>query len=211
MKIANLKINSSGFFFVDKDDNRLPLSTSLVKIVSRFKNILLDFELLLLWIIGYIPSHIVRKLCYRVCGMTIGKKSAIHMGARFFNPKNISIGSGTIVGDHIFIDGRAKVVIGDNTDIASQVMIYNSEHDLSDSRFLATEEKVVIGNYCFIGPRVIIMPGVTVGDGAVVAGGAVVTKDVPSNAIVGGVPAKIISERPSKNHNYKLGRARLFQ
>jgi maltose O-acetyltransferase len=141
----------------------------------------------------------------------MGKGSTFHMGARFYLPKNIEIGEGTIVGDHAFLDGRAKIKIGKQVDIASSVMIYNSEHDLSDPTFKAIEESVTIGDYVFIGPRVIILPRVSIGNGAVIAGGAVVTKDVAENTIVGGVPAKIIGERPLKEQHYKLGRARLFQ
>ena len=55
--------------------------------------------------------------------------------------------------------------------------------------------KVEIGNDVWIGARAIIMPGVTVGDGAIIGAGAVVTKDVPSCAIVGGVPARVIKMR----------------
>ena len=51
---------------------------------------------------------------------------------------------------------------------------------------------VKIGNNVWIGAHATILAGVTVGDNAVVAAGAVVTKDVPANAVVGGVPAKII-------------------
>lgn len=56
-------------------------------------------------------------------------------------------------------------------------------------------EPVVIGNDVWIGANVIILPGVKIGDGAVIAAGAVVNKDVPSYAIVGGVPAKVIKYR----------------
>lgn len=56
---------------------------------------------------------------------------------------------------------------------------------------------IQIGNHVWIGARAIILKGVTIGDGVVVAAGAVVTKDVPPNTLVGGVPAKIIKENIS--------------
>lgn len=211
MKIANLNISSNGVYFFDKNNQKLPVSKAFTKIFGRFFSFFLDLELYLLWIIGYFPSHTVRRLFYFLAGIKLGKGATFHMGARFYKPQNIQVGEGTIIGDHAFFDGRAKITVGKHTDIASEVMIYNSEHDLQDPLFTATEEPVSIGSYVFIGPRSIIMPGVTIGDGAVVAGGAVVTKDVPANAIVGGVPAKVIGERPLKKQNYKLGRARLFQ
>jgi maltose O-acetyltransferase len=143
--------------------------------------------------------------------MKIGRRSTIHMWANFFQPKNIKIGEGSIVGDHVFLDGRAKLTIGSHVDIASHVSIYNSEHDIEAEDFSAREEFVEIDDYVFIGPRAIILPGVKVGKGAIIAAGAVVSKDVPDFMIMGGVPAKTIGERKNKNLKYRLGRARLFQ
>jgi len=187
------------------------MKDAVPKITNRLCNCWLDFELMVLRWIGHIPIHFKRKFFYRIFGIKIGKGSTIHMWANFFQPKNIKIGEDSIIGDHAFLDGRAKLTIGNHVGIASSVMIYNSEHDLAKDDFSAIEEPVEIGDYVFIGPRVIILPGVKIGKGAVVAAGAVVTSDVPDFAIVGGVPAKSIGERKDKNPHYKLGRARLFQ
>ncbi len=197
--------------FKDKQGNQLSLQEVLEKVINRIKNILLEFEVYLLHLIGWIPSHHIRRFFYRLAGIKIGKGSTIHMGTVFYEPKNIIIGEDTIIGEKVVLDGRDKLIIGNHVDIASEVMIYNSEHDINDDYFKPIIDKVIIEDYVFIGPRVIILPGVKIGKGAVIAAGAVVTKDIPPLVIVGGIPAKIIGERKNKKLNYKLGRARWFR
>jgi maltose O-acetyltransferase len=197
--------------FTDKTGKKLTTSQAFPKIMNRIYNYFLDFELMILRWVSHVPSHSFRKLFYCLSGMKIGKGSVVHMWANFFDPSEIVIGNDTIVGDHAFLDGRAHLTIGNHVDIASSVMIYNSEHDLESNDFVARTEPVEVGDYVFIGPRAIILPGVKIGKGAVIAAGAVVTKNVDDFTIVGGVPAKVIGERKNKNPDYKLGRARLFQ
>ncbi len=181
------------------------------KIKRRLLTIGLEFWLMMLRFVGYIPSHHARRFFYRLSGMRIGKGSSIHMFASFYNPSGIAIGKDTIIGEKVVLDGREKLVIGDHVDIASEVMIYNGEHDITDSKFKAVFAPVIIEDYVFIGPRVIVLPGVTIGKGAVVGAGAVVTKDVAPFTVVGGVPAKVIGERKLKDLQYKLGRAAWFR
>lgn len=188
------------------------------KILRRIKTWWLEFVTgFLWWGVSIWPFHSVRKFFYRLSGMRIGKKSYIHMYARIYDPRNIKIGAGTIIGERATLDGRKQLPdskggleIGNHVDIASEVMLWTSEHDLENTSFVAIEEKVVIKDYVFIGPRAIILPGVTLGEGCVVAAGAVVTKDVEAKSIVAGMPAKEIGKRESEL-NYKLGRPRLFQ
>lgn len=181
------------------------------KAVDRAKAVGLDFKLMILRWTGYIPSHLIRKSIYRLAGIKIGSGSTIHMWANFFQPKNIVIGQDTIVGDHAFLDGRAPLTIGNHVAIASQVLIYNSEHNVNSTNLDPIEEPVKIGDYVFIGARATILPGIKIGEGAVIAAGAVVTKDVPKMTMVGGVPAKPIIKRKVKKLAYRIGRARLFQ
>jgi len=208
----NIKISTKGIVFTTKDGKRLAVGEALGKAFRRILNWYWDFELMVLhWFSDHCPIGPIRYAMFVLSGLKMGKGSTLHMGIRFFDSRGVSIGEDTIIGFGTFLDGRKEIKIGDHVDIASEVMIYNSEHDLESEDFTAREEPVEIGDYVFIGPRAIIMPGVKIGKGAVVAGGAVVTKDVPDFAIVGGVPAKVIGERKNKNPKYWLGRARLFQ
>ncbi len=148
----------------------------------------------------------------------MGRGSTINMIARNYYPRHIQIGRDTLIGEKATLDGRRQLpnsngglVIGSHVDIASDVMIWTSEHDLHHPHMRPIEEKVIIEDYVFIGPRAIILPGVTVGRGAAIAAGAVVTKDVAPKTIAGGVPAEPIGVRKIEKFNYQLGRPRLFQ
>ncbi|MBP9759179.1 acyltransferase [Candidatus Dojkabacteria bacterium] len=208
----NIHFTNKGIVFTDKHGNNLDINEAFRRAFVRFYNWYLDFQLAFIhFLTDFLPSHIIRQIVFKSCGVKIGKASTVHMGVRFFQPKGVQIGDDTVIGYRTFLDGRESLKIGSHVDIASEVMIYNSEHNLESDGFEASSAPVEIADYVFIGPRVIIMPGVKIGKGAVVAGGAVVTKDVPPFTIVGGVPAKPIGERKNKNPNYKLGRARLFQ
>lgn len=195
----------------DKHGQTLTIDQLASKVANRLHAYAEDLLLMLLNIITWIPLHWFRHLCFWLAGLNRGQGSTLHTGIRFYQPHGITIGEDTIIGDRTFLDGRAPLTIGNHVDIASQVLIYNSQHDLAAPDFHAISRPVTIHDYVFIGPRAIILPGVTVGEGSVIAAGAVVTKDVDPYTVVAGVPAKRIKDRPLKKANYILGRSRLFQ
>ena len=208
----NIKIGLGGIKFFDKHGNSLNSRQATHKIWVRIYNWFCDFKLLIIHLVSFhIPFHCFRRTIFKLAGLKIGKGSTLHMGCKFFEPRGVTIGEDSIIGDRAFLDGRAPLIIGNHVDIASEVMIYNSEHDINDRYFTAKEQGVEIADYVFIGPRVIILPGAKIGYGAVVGAGAVVTKDVNKFDIVGGIPAEKIGERKNKDLNYVLGRTRLFQ
>jgi len=208
----NIKITNKGISITDKNGKQLTAKDAMRKALNRGYNWWLDFELFLIHLISlHLPFHSVRKFVFTLAGIKIGEGSVIHMGCKFFNPKGVSIGKDTMIGNNTFLDGRSQIFIGDHVDIASEVLIYNSEHDINSDDFHAIQEPVNIDDYVFVGPRAIILPGVQVEKGAIIAAGAVVIKKVEKYSIVAGVPAKVIGQRKVTDLNYKLGRARLFQ
>lgn len=90
---------------------------------------------------------------------------------------------------------EARVTIGDNVLIGPNVSIYTACHPLDAierNKWVEWAEPVTIGNNVWIGGSSTILPGVTVGDNVVIGAGSVVTRDVPSDVVVGGNPARII-------------------
>ncbi|MBI2443231.1 MAG: acyltransferase [Candidatus Levybacteria bacterium] len=199
----------------DKTGKSLTKDELIKKGMRRIESVILEFEVFLLHCVGQVPSHHFRRFFYRLAGIKIGSGSTIHTGMRLYDPKNIAIGNDSIVGEGAVLDGRDSLAIGDHVAVASDVMMYNAEHNIHHEHFASdegiTRGPIIIDDYVFIGPRVIILPGVRIGKGAVVAAGAVVTKDIVPFAIVGGVPAKVIGERKNHDLHYHLGRARWFR
>lgn len=103
----------------------------------------------------------------------------------------LQLGSGYI-NNNSEVRAFESITIGEDVAIAKEVIIRDSDmHRISNS---VNTAPIVIGNHVWIGTRAMILKGVTIGDGAVVAAGSIVTKDVPPNSVVAGVPARVIKE-----------------
>lgn len=107
---------------------------------------------------------------------------------------NIHVGKNFYAGFNCTILDMAEVRIGDNCLIAPNVGIYTAGHDIHpiDRHKSGNACPIIIGNNVWIGGHVAIVGGVEIGDNSIIAAGSVVLKNVPSNTIVGGNPAKII-------------------
>jgi acetyltransferase-like isoleucine patch superfamily enzyme len=109
--------------------------------------------------------------------------------------KNITIGKNVFFNTGCSFQDRGGITIGDGSQIGMNVTIATLNHGLSlETRNTTYPSPVVIGENVWIGSNATILPGVTIGDNSVVAAGAVVTKVVPENTVVAGVPAKVIKK-----------------
>lgn len=128
---------------------------------------------------------------------SVGEKVWIAKTFNCDNGKKIFIGNNFTGNYNLTILDIREVYIGDNVMIGPGTLITTVGHPLSPMgrrKHLGIAKPVHIGNDVWIGGNVTILPGVTIGNNVVVAAGAVVTKDVPDNCVVGGVPARKIKD-----------------
>lgn len=120
----------------------------------------------------------------------------------------LKIGKNCIIGYNFTALVADKMLIGENTIIASDVMITTENHGIDPETIVPyyaqplKAEPVIIGKSNWIGEKVSILPGVTIGDKCIIAAGSVVTKDIPSFTIAAGVPARVIKKYDFVNHKW---------
>jgi acetyltransferase-like isoleucine patch superfamily enzyme len=130
----------------------------------------------------------------KVLGINRSAYWQVHFTSIVTYPKNVVIGIETSPGmmPGCYIQGMGKVEIGDYTQIATNVGIISSNHDLYDTN-KHIESSVKIGKYCWLGMNSVILPGVELGDFTIVGAGSVVTKSFKDGyCVVAGNPAKVI-------------------
>ncbi|MFP5346350.1 MAG: sugar O-acetyltransferase [Actinomycetes bacterium] len=142
---------------------------------------------------GYRTAEEVRALLSRLTGRTVDESVVV------FPPFYCEFGKNRTLGKNVFINlgcsfqDTGGITIGDGSLIGHGSTLTTLDHGIDpDRRADMIPAPVVIGRKVWLGARVTVVPGVTIGDGAIVGAGAVVTKDVPADAIVAGVPAKLI-------------------
>lgn len=121
----------------------------------------------------------------------IGQGSRVMPQVNVVRGNSITIGKRVTVMNNVLFMGAGGITLDDDVLVAANAQLISNNHDYYDHQIL-TCKPVHLKRNCWIGAGATILPGVTVGQNAVVAAAAVVTKDVPDNCVVAGVPAKII-------------------
>ncbi|OKS86919.1 acyltransferase [Mucilaginibacter polytrichastri] len=133
--------------------------------------------------------------------VSIGRNSTLFGTGIISNKgKGIRIGNRTGINTGAYLAGQGGITIGDDVITGPNLQIFSENHVFADLHQIIKEQPltrigVSIGNNCWIGGGVTILDGVTIGNGCVIAAGSVITKSVPDNSIVAGVPAKVIRNR----------------
>ena len=142
---------------------------------------------------AYHEPEKVRELFSRLIGKDVDE--SFFMFPPFYTDfgKNITIGKNVFFNTGCTFQDRGGIIIGDGTLLGQNVVLSTLNHGFTPEKRNTTYPfPIVIGKNVWICANATVVPGVMIGDNAVIAAGAVVTKDVPENAVVAGIPAKIV-------------------
>lgn len=135
----------------------------------------------------------IREVIGKITGHKIDDSVEIRLPIRSDYGANLKIGKGVFINSGVMFTDLGGIELADNVLVGPNATIISVNHPLDPQKRHTVEMKpVYIDKNAWLGANSTILPGVTVGQNAVVAAGAVVTKDVPANTVVAGVPAKVI-------------------
>lgn len=142
---------------------------------------------------SYHPPEELRALFSQLIGRPVDESFGLFPPFYTDCGKNIHIGKNVFINMGCKFQDQGGIFIGDGALIGHNVVLATLNHAKSpQNRSSMLPAPIHIGENVWIGANATVLPGVTIGDGAIVAAGAVVTRDIPENTIVGGVPAKVI-------------------
>ncbi|WP_286007984.1 DapH/DapD/GlmU-related protein [Barnesiella viscericola] len=135
----------------------------------------------------------IRKLLAQLTGQPVPDTVRVFPPLYADFGKNIHLGENVFINDCCHFQDHGGITLGDGCQIGHGVVFATLNHGLApEDRQTTYPAPIVLGRNVWVGANATILQGVTIGDNAVVAAGAVVTKDVATNTVVGGVPARLI-------------------
>ena len=135
------------------------------------------------------------ELFSQLIGKPVGEKFGLFPPFYTDFGKNITIGKNVFINSDCKFQDQGGITIDDGALIGHGVVLATLNHDMDPAkRQQLHPAPIYIGKCVWIGANATVTGGVTIGDNSIVAAGAVVTKDVPANVVVGGVPAKFIKK-----------------
>ena len=140
-----------------------------------------------------------RRFAWRLFGAKIGYKVLIRPGVHVTFPWKVVIGDYCWIGDNVTLYSVEKITIEQHSVISQHAYLCTGTHDHRDISFPTVASPIVIEAESWIAAGAFVGPGVRIGRGAIVGTRSVALSDVPSAAIVAGVPAKVIGTRIVQN------------
>jgi len=139
---------------------------------------------------GILFRRLIAERLFKKCGIGFTAEENF----RFNFGQNIEVGDFVFSNRGVFIDSKGGVFIGNHVGLAEDIRIFTHSH-LESSHIIREYKPVVIKDYAKIYTGAVILPGITIGEQAIVASHSLVTKDVPANTLVAGMPAQVVRER----------------
>lgn len=128
-------------------------------------------------------------------------RSTVHPTVSFRYARNVILGRHTRIQPYciLWAAPRSRITVGNHSGLGPGTMIFSSNHQRHAGRPYYTqpwdERDVTIGEDVWVGAGTVILAGVTIGDRCVIAAGSIVTKDIPSDSLAAGVPARVVTSR----------------
>lgn len=146
--------------------------------------------------IGYGIRYCILKNLALSCGNNV----AIDVDVFLFHPERMSFGNNVSINPMTYLSGIGGLTIGNNVSIAHRVTIMTATHNYKSTNIPIRDQGLIIkpvkiDDNVWIGAGVTIVAGKSIGSGTIIGANSLITKDIPSNEIWGGVPAKYLKSR----------------
>ncbi len=149
------------------------------------------------WLPDFTPILRLRGFLARPAFKKCGRNFQIASGTIINFTSKVQIGNDVFMANNCWIQGVGEVILEDGVLLGPFTVLASSSHTKEDGSYRfgpSQRSRITIRRGSWMGAHTVVTIGVTIGKGSVVAAGAVVTKDIPDNCIVGGVPAKMIKQ-----------------